>query len=191
MTDDGTAIWHETRQAQALAAWQAKIPPALAVAGDLDEATVAWAMKLASGEQAGNLLLVGNVGAGKTWTALHAIEHALANGWAGSAEFVTTAGWREVTGPPADQDGLRKLRERGVIILDDPGAIRLGDWDLEHLYAIADYRWGHRLPVIVTTNVPELRPMLGERVASRLADRVTVVRLTGTDRRREHPQEQS
>ena len=184
MTDDGTALWHETRQARALAAWQAKIPPALATEGDLHDEAAKWAASLARGERAGNLLLVGNVGSGKTWTALHAVEFALESGWTGSAEFVTSAAWRAVTGPPMDPDGLRKLRERGVIILDDPGAIRLGDWDLEHLFAITDYRWGHRLPIVITTNVADLRPMLGERVASRFADGVTIVKLTGRDRRR-------
>jgi hypothetical protein len=55
------------------------------------------------------------------------------------------------------------------------------------MYAIADYRWGHALPIIITTNVPDLRKMLGERIASRLVEGITIVKLTGADRRRNRP----
>jgi DNA replication protein DnaC len=181
---EATADWRASTQAKVLALWQEIIPPVLAVPGDLHPDIAAWAARLAETGSAGNLLISGAVGAGKTWQALHAVEAAITGGWTGSAEFVTTTGWRSAVGPPQDQDALRKLRERGVIILDDPGAVRIGDWDLEHLYAIADYRWSHALPVIITTNVTDMRAMLGERIASRLADKVTVVKITGADRRR-------
>lgn len=184
--DDAAAgdAWEAATRRRVLAAWRETIPPRLAAPGGLHPDVAAWAARLTATGRPGNLLISGPVSRGKTWQALHAVETAILGGWRGSAEFVTTTGWRAATGPPQDPGMLRKLRERDVIILDDPGAIRLGDWDLEHLYAIADYRWGRLLPVIITTNVADLRSMLGERIAARLAQDVTIVKLDGPDRRR-------
>lgn len=181
---EATAEWERYRTEGTLARWREQIPARLSAPGDLMPRIAAWAATLAAG-QAGNLILAGPVGSGKTWQALHAIEAALEAGWTGGAVFTDAAGWRDTIGPPPDEVALRRVRECGAWVLDDPGAIRLGAWDLEHLYAVVNHRWARKLPVVITSNAADLRELFGERIASRLADGVTQLVVPGPDRRRQ------
>ena len=62
--------------------------------------------------------------------------------------------------------------------------MRLSEWDLDHLAELADTRWAARLPTVITSNVTDIRALLGPRISSRLADRALIVELDGPDRRR-------
>lgn len=175
--------WVAERQAATLRRWRDQMPAAQRAEGELHPTVAAWAAKLAAGEAA-NLVLLGPVGTGKTWHAWHAIEHAMLAGWFGTALFYAAYAWKRVTGPPLDVAEIGKAAAADVLVLDDPGAHRLGEWDLEHLLGVVDERWNHQRPTVFTTNAPKLGALFGDRIASRVADGATVVVLDGTDRRR-------
>jgi DNA replication protein DnaC len=105
-------------------------------------------------------------------------------GWFGAARFYGAYAWKRVVGPPLDPAEVAAASVADVLVLDDPGAHRLGEWDLEHLLGVVDERWNHRRPTVFTSNAPKLSTLFGERIASRLADGATVVTLVGADRRR-------
>jgi DNA replication protein DnaC len=177
------AQWVAERQAIALRRWREQIPAAQQAAGDLDARVSAWVDRFLAGNAA-NLVLLGPVGTGKTWHAWHAVERAMNDGWFGTALFYGAYAWKRVTGPPLDSSEISKAAAADVLVLDDPGAHRLGEWDLEHLLGVVDERWNHRRPTIFTSNAPKLSDLFGERIASRLADGATAVVLAGDDRRR-------
>lgn len=175
--------WLAERQAAALRSWREQIPAAQRTPGVMDQRVEAWARKLASGHAA-NLVMLGPVGTGKTWHAWHAVERAMEAGWFGTALFYAAYAWKRVIGPPLDVAEVQKAAAADVLVLDDPGAHRLGEWDLEHLLGVIDDRWNHKRPTVFTTNAPKLGELFGERIASRIADGSTVVVLDGDDRRR-------
>lgn len=156
-------------------------PANLSDPGELHPDVEAWGKRLLTGE-AGNLLLRGPVGTGKTWAAWEVLDRAIRAGYADRIVFSSSADWRETIAPPVDRDRLRVMRECGVLTLDDLGSGRVNDWELEMLLALCDERWSNRRPIVVTSNVM-LKTMLGERIASRIADRATIVQLDGRDRR--------
>lgn len=185
--DDGEELhaeWLAQQKAFRLEAWRARMPKAMRAPGTLDPRIDAWARELAH-RSSTNLLLVGPVGVGKTWSCWHAVTAAIDAGWDGDASLYGAYEWRALTTPPVDELHLKDAARSSLLILDDPGAMRLGAWELEHMYGVIDYRWNHERPTVITSNVPDLRAMLGERIASRLASNVTVVVLDGPDRRRE------
>lgn len=175
--------WVRERREVALRRWREQIPAAQRATGDLDPRVATWADRLAAGKAA-NLVLLGPVGTGKTWHAWHAVERAMEAGWFGTALFYSAYAWKRLTGPPLDAAEISKAAAADVLVLDDPGAHRLGEWDLEHLLGVADERWNHGRPTVFTSNAPKLGDLFGERIASRLADGATALVLDGNDRRR-------
>ena len=159
--------------------------------GELHPDLATWAQRLLGGNP-GNLVITGNVGSGKSWSAWRIGEELLRHGYRGRIEITTAYRIRELAAPPADRDEIRRLAEADLLVLDDIGAVRVSDWDADHLYALIDDRWAHERPTVVITNTTArredgrsaLQALLGDRVASRLADGMTVVPITGTDRRR-------
>ena len=76
---------------------------------------------------------------------------------------------------PARGDGydalFDRVRNAGLLILDDLGAHSTTPWAQEKLYQIFAYRYLQRLPTVVTTNADLLdREALPDRIASRLMD---------------------
>lgn len=169
------------RLARLLANFRKHRPANLTDPGTLHPDVEAWGKRLLAGE-AGNLVLKGPVGTGKTWHAWEVLDRAVQAGYPDRIVFSSAADWRDTIAPPVDRDRLRLMREAGVLALDDLGSGRVNDWELEMLLAVCDERWSNRRPTIVTSNV-KLKAMLGERIASRLSDRATVVELDGADRR--------
>ncbi|MFG1683555.1 ATP-binding protein [Nonomuraea sp. NPDC049269] len=178
------AEWARQAQEFRLEQWRKRIPPSMRTPGELDPRIVSWVNDLVR-RSPNNLLMVGPVGVGKTWSCWHAADAAIAAGWDGDPTVVGAYEWKLLITPPVNEMDVRDIARSSLLVLDDPGAMRLGAWELEHMYGVIDYRWNHRLPTIITSNVPDLRAMLGERIASRLAANVTVVVLDGPDRRRE------
>lgn len=169
------------RLARLLANFRKHRPANLSDPGPLHPDVEAWGKNLLVGE-AGNLLLRGPVGTGKTWAAWEVLDRAVQAGYADRIVFASSADWRETIAPPVNRDRLRLMRECGVLALDDLGSGRVNEWELEMLLALCDERWANRRPIVVTSNI-KLKAMLGERIASRLADRATIVELLGGDRR--------
>lgn len=132
----------------------------------------------------GPLVLVGGVGAGKTWSLWKAGETLTRNGWRGRFDIVPAHQLKEATTPPVDREQLHAWRDADILAIDDIGAIRVSDWDLDNLHALIDHRWMNQLPTVIASNSPQLRQLLGDRAASRLQDGATIVQLGDTDRRR-------
>lgn len=135
-----------------------------------------------------SLLLVGNTGTGKTYAAYGAIR-ALAHSGAGVAWTVTTAADLYAQLRPRhrvdSEEEFEKVAHTGVLVLDDLGAAKGSEWNEEINYRLINYRYEHRKPTIITSNVRpgELAASLGERVASRLVEMADRVVLRGPDRR--------
>jgi DNA replication protein DnaC len=165
-------------------------PGRFATPGDLNADLLAWARRALAGDR-GNLVITGATGTGKTWSAWRLGEELLRHGFRGRVEIASAYQIRQLAAPPTDTDALARLAAAELLALDDIGAVRVSDWDADHLYALIDERWAHRRPVIVIANATEpaekgrtlLESLLGERVASRIRDGVTVVAMTGADRR--------
>lgn len=167
-------------------------PERFAVPGELRTDLAAWVQRALAGER-GNLVITGATGTGKSWSAWRIGEELLRRGYRGRVEIVTAYQIRQLAVPPVDHEGLARLAAAELLALDDIGAVRVSDWDADHLYALVDERWAHHRPIIVIANATEpaergktlLQSLLGERVASRIADGVTVVTMPGSDRRRQ------
>jgi len=178
------AAYRARQTRDALARWEALIPFDLRDQGTLHPDVAEWAAQLAAGEYPGNLTLYGVIGAGKTWQAMHAITAAIGTGFTGTIQFIKPEAWKDAIGPPSDRAALQRMGRCGVLILDDLGEKRLGEYDLEKLYDIADPRCGWHRPIVITTNAEDVRGLLGERVASRMKKHGRLVHIPGGDRRR-------
>lgn len=157
-------------------------PAAFAARGWLNTDLHGWLEGMVRGENR-TLLIGGATGTGKSWSLWKAVETLLVNGWRGRWEIVTATEFHTVINPPVDEPRLGRISRCEFLALDDIGAWRITDWAAEHLYAVIDYRWAHQLPIVVTSNVPDLGKMLGARIASRLSDGMASVVLDGPDRR--------
>lgn len=167
----------------------ARRPARFAAPGVLDQELAAWAQRSRSG--VGNLVIAGATGTGKTWSAWRIGEELLRHGYRGRIEVVTAYRIKRLATPPADFAEIDRLATADLLTLDDLGAVRVSDWDADHLYAVIDERSGAMRPTIVTANAtapPEgktlLQALLGDRVASRIGEDATVVVLAGQDRRK-------
>jgi DNA replication protein DnaC len=160
--------------------------PTFDKAGRMHPDVFAWYTRLVDPEhKPGNLIVCGDLGVGKSWhlwrifAAL--VEH---HGAARTIEQVTAYGFKRIAAPPTDYDELQRLADVRVLFFDDIGSVRLSEWDLENLFGIVDQRWANQRPMVISSNALDLRPLFGDRIASRLADNVTLVELTGSDLRR-------
>ncbi|MEY9848343.1 DNA replication protein DnaC [Streptacidiphilus sp. BW17] len=137
-----------------------------------------------------SLLLAGPTGVGKTFTAYGAIRALLADGvrlqWQAITAADLYADQRPKLGHDTERD-FNALARTPLLMLDDLGAAKTSEWTEELTYRLVNYRYDRLLPTIFTTNLPigELRQVLGDRVASRLAQMTDRVVLTGPDRRRQ------
>jgi DNA replication protein DnaC len=166
-------------------------PARFTAPGELHPDLLAWAQRFHGGST-GNLVITGNTGTGKSWSAWRIGEELLGHGYAGRIEVTTAYRIKRLATPPADFAEIDRIASADLLVLDDIGAVRVSDWDADHLYGVLDDRSAQMRPVIVITNATApredgqtaLQALLGERVASRIAEDVTVVVLTGPDRRR-------
>jgi DNA replication protein DnaC len=183
--DDPAALWRAERRQRLVGNLLAARPATFARPGDLDPRLKTWARMLAGGVGQ-NLILTGPVGTGKTWAIWHAAEEAVRSGYEGRVIVTTAARFRRICAPAtADPREFERYCAAGLLVIDDIGAVRLSEWDMDHLGELADERWGAQLPTVVSSNETKLRELLGPRISSRLADDALVVELTGTDRRRQ------
>jgi DNA replication protein DnaC len=157
----------------------------------------------------GDLLLLGNVGTGKTqqiWTIYRYIWLAHAQGrWpvtvasmnngpmrveTTSAVLTRLRAWGNI-GKALDniEDDphvlMQRLTDAPLLALDDVGTKTVDETDVDHLFALIDTRWANQRPSIVSSNltIKELTAALGERIVSRVKDGSTLVTIEGLDRR--------
>lgn len=161
-------------------------PPVFAEPGVLRPDVQQWISAYLAGAR-GSLVLIGEVGTGKSWTLWKAAETLVASGWAGRFEIASAYEVKTATDRPRDTAQLRVWQDADIFAIDDLGAQRVNDWDADALSALIDTRWQHRRPTLVASNETALKEIVGPRAASRLADAATIVRFTGPDRRRSQP----
>jgi DNA replication protein DnaC len=181
--DDPLTQWKAEQIRDRLDRLRARRPAAYDVPGQLHPDIAAWADQVAAG-QYGNLVLVGNVGVGKSWSLWALAERMVAAGYRARIEIVSAHQLRRLIVPPVDYAELNRLSAAGLLAIDDVGAVRISDWDSDHMGSMLDPRSEELRPTVLTSNHLELRPMLGERVASRMSACRTIVQMAGADRRR-------
>jgi DNA replication protein DnaC len=122
----------------------------------------------------GWLVLSGGYGAGKTHLAAAIASERLAAGQ--SVFFSITpdlldhlrATFAPTSETPYDEL-FDKVREAGLLALDDLGAENGTAWATEKLFQIINYRYNYRMPTVITTN-NRLLSHMDERIRSRLSD---------------------
>src|SRR5699024_1012018 len=86
-----------------------------------------------------------------------------------------------------DQDArvlVNTWTQADLLAIDDLGVVGMHNWDSDNLSRLINERWKNGLPTVVTTNVADLKPLVGPRAASRMQDEATFVAMGDNDRRR-------
>lgn len=140
-------------------------------------------------ETAPSLLILGPTGVGKTWLAYGALRAAVTQPRAIRWHALTSADLYASLRPRQGVDTealLADYTRSDLLLIDDLGAAKATDWVEEVTYRLLNGRYGDMRPTIFTSNVPTdaLVAVLGDRIASRLAEVCLVVVLAGSDRRR-------
>ena len=133
------------------------------------------------------LVIVGNVGAGKTHMAA-AIANALEDvpcKFISALEIVE----REKATIHSDEQPLALHELEGVLIIDDLSGIRPTEFALDTLAKIIRVRYDEAIATVVTTHAghDDLAELYGAAIASRLLEFGPVVKLDGADRRAAPP----
>lgn len=149
-----------------------------------ESAVVEWAVDAAAGRSTDWLVLLGAVGVGKTWQAAAAYR-AVCHDHGLDGLAITVPDLLAGSLPSASERlSLRTYEKIPVLLLDDLVG-GLSEWKADVLFQLISARdAGNRL-TIITSNLrrEEVRPILGDRMASRLSHRARLVLLEGPDRR--------
>lgn len=132
-----------------------------------------------------NLVMLGEVGTGKTHAAVAACRAAHDHGQ--EVRFLPVVELLDQLRPGGPEHAYESLADVDRLIVDDMGSERPTDWTSERMGALINRRWMEERPTIATTNLEpkELEAALGVRTYSRLVGSdAVVVRLGGPDRRR-------
>ncbi len=139
-------------------------------------------------EPDGWLLLEGAYGCGKTHLAAAVGNQRLAHG--DMVLFITVPDLldhlRSTYGPTSEigyDEMFDRIRGAQLLILDDLGAENPSQWAGEKLFQLLNYRYNHRLPTVITTNVDLDR--IDGRIRSRMLDEELIrrARITAPDYR--------
>lgn len=156
-------------------------------------------------DKCANVVLLGSVGCGKTHLAIAAGKEVALAGFYTEEEGWLASQRRHVcfVNVPSLLADLRAAISRGNedtadrfahlsktctrLILDDLGAERLTEYAAEMLYVLVDGVYRREASVLVTTNVPlkDIVESGAGRIISRLIERATLVKMTGSDLRLE------
>lgn len=153
---------------------------------DLDPAVAAAVREWRDTGMHRNVLLLGNVGVGKTYAAYVITQIALADDWFYAAEIIPVGELLYHLAPRADMAMFQRLASVPLLVLDDLGTQPPTDWWTTQVYGVLNRRWVSRLPTIATSNhdIGPLAKAIGDRAYSRLADDAIVLRMPGKDRRK-------
>lgn len=141
----------------------------------------------------GGVVLLGNVGSGKTHLAV-ATARASIEGEPHTVEFVSASDLIE-RHRASGFDGavLERYASTDLLILDDLGQHRVTDYSRDTIYHVLDARYTADRATIVTSNLDaiELGNLYGPALISRLRDTCTFAALTASDYRLERAKARS
>ena len=131
----------------------------------------------------------GNVGSGKTYTAV-AIAKAIMDRYITETMYFSfTDLMGRVRSSYHDDDKTEDLLERArtceLLVIDDLGLEKATEWVVEQLYLIVNSRYEAMLPMIITSNQsPEdLGDMHNAQISSRILEMCQTIKFSGADRR--------
>ena len=140
-------------------------------------------------EKKNSLLILGNVGSGKTH-----LSASIANDFA-SKGIPTLFGTfiehldhiRSEFESAGANEYLTDMKTMMVLVIDDLGKEKKTEWTQQILFSVVNYRYEHLLPIIITTNftLDELANYVGHPIFSRLYEMSNAVETQGGDRRME------
>jgi DNA replication protein DnaC len=125
----------------------------------------------------GWLLLMGSYGSGKTHLAAAIANEVVSLGI--ETLFLTVPDlldWLRFSYGSTEttyEERFEEIRNIRFLVLDDLGTQNATEWAREKLFQIINHRYTHRLPTVITTNLPLSK--IDERVSSRLQDRELVI----------------
>lgn len=142
------------------------------------------AAEVASWDGRSNVLLIGNIGAGKTHAAVALAR--VAHDAGQEVLFRSAVGLLDELRPDGPPEAFKRACSVDVLVLDDLGSERRTDWTADRVSAVLVARYDDCRPTIVTSNLsPEaLEVATGVRICSRLYDDALRVAVGGEDRRR-------
>lgn len=135
-----------------------------------------------------SILLYGNVGVGKTHLAAAIANYFVDNGTA--VLFDTYSNHlnrlKEEFNSGEDRRYLRIMKQMPVLVIDDVGKERQTEWTRAVMFDVINYRYEHRLPIIITTNfnMRQLEDYFDEAVFSRLCEMGGSLEIKAKDYRR-------
>lgn len=146
-----------------------------------------YAQQLMTGNQHENLLLLGEVGRGKTFLACAianaAVAAKLSVVYFTFSEFLDLLRLHKFGEDEDYRQGMQRLLEADLIVLDDLGAEKVTEFVAQELFNIINYRINTRKPIIVSTNLTpsKIEEAYGARIASRLIHGSRSLPLRGAD----------
>lgn len=149
-----------------------------------------FGQRVAEANQPDSLLLMGDAGLGKTFLASAIGNHAVASKrtvvYFTFSEFIDLLRLRKFEEEAEYQEGLQRLLDADLIILDDMGAEKVTDFVGQELFNLINHRINRQLPMVVSTNLtpPEIEESYGQRIYSRLVHGFETIGLRGQDVRR-------
>lgn len=187
---------HRQRVQVAVARWRTAAPFRYQDATATHPQITAWADRAAADRRtAGDLLLTGTFGTGKTHQAYGALRRIAESGPDRFEMIAITAPDMYGLLRPGGSDRgaeaeLKRLCKVPLLLLDDLGTEKISEWTEEATYRLLNERYNECRPVIITSNLPtqsatgeDLQDKLGGRIVSRLSQMTTFVEMLGRDRR--------
>lgn len=143
----------------------------------------------AGGSERNSLIISGGVGTGKTHLAAAIANYLVGKGI--PALFATFGEHLESIKEEFDytdrREYLSKMKNTPMLIIDDLGQENSTDWSRQILFDVFNYRYEHKYPMVITTNLEDkmLREHLGEALFSRACEVCSMVKTSGRDHRRQ------
>ena len=142
----------------------------------------------ADGKDRNSLILSGGVGTGKTHLAAAIANHLVSKGI--PVLFGTFGEHLEKIKEEFDvtdrREYLSKMKSTPMLVLDDVGKENSTDWSKQILFDVINYRYEHKYPFVITTNLNDrdLRKHIGEALYSRACEICGMVITGDKDQRR-------
>lgn len=147
-----------------------------------------FAQAVVAGAETDNLLIMGDVGLGKTFLATaianYVIQHHKIAVYFTFPEFLDLLRRQRWETDEEDRTAaMRRLLDSDLLILDDLGAEKLTEFVGQELFNVLNQRINQRKPLVVSTNLEfgDLDEYYGRRISSRLIGTSEALRLEGQD----------